>query len=75
MHFVINFCYYFFSLSFHRVQLPSLQQVELEAGVTVVFHVLLASNFKMTEESFFIRANGVDLGNFEQNCVNMSAVE
>lgn len=48
---------------------PSLQQVKPEAGVTVVFHVLLASNFNMTEESFFIRAHGVDLGDFEMTAV------
>lgn len=66
----------FFSyLPFYSTQLPSLQQVEPAAGVTVVFQVLLASNFKMTEESFFIRADGVDLGHFQQNCVDMTAVE
>ena len=43
--------------------------------MTVVFHVLLSSNFKMTEESLFIRAYGVDLGDFEQNCVDMRTVE
>ncbi|XP_020630793.1 flocculation protein FLO11-like isoform X2 [Orbicella faveolata] len=54
---------------------PSLQQVKPEAGVTVVFHVLLSSNFKTTEESFFIRAHGVDLGDFRQSCVDMRTVE
>lgn len=65
-----------FYRSFHRTRPPpSLQQVKPEAGVTVVFHVLLDSNFKMAEENLFIRANGEDLGNFCQNCVDMSAVE
>ncbi|XP_020630843.1 E3 ubiquitin-protein ligase rnf213-alpha-like isoform X2 [Orbicella faveolata] len=50
---------------------PSLQQVKPEAGVTVVFHVLLASNFNMTEESFFIRAHDVDLGDFEMTAVEV----
>ncbi|KAJ7339367.1 hypothetical protein OS493_005761 [Desmophyllum pertusum] len=54
---------------------PSLQQVNPEAGVTVMFHVLLASNFKMTDESLFIRAYGAELGDFEHNCVDMNAVE
>ena len=40
-----------------------------------MFHVLLASNFKMTEESLFIRAHGVDLGDFDLNCVDMFAAE
>ncbi|XP_068734956.1 E3 ubiquitin-protein ligase rnf213-alpha-like isoform X2 [Montipora capricornis] len=53
---------------------PSLQQVPPENGVTVVFHVLLASSFKMADASLFIRAHGEDLGNFEQNCVDMAAV-
>ena len=65
-----------FFLPFHRTQPPPrLQQVKPDAGVTVVFHVLLASNFKMPEENLFIRANGVDLGDFTENCVDMSAVE
>ena len=65
-----------FNGSFLRTQQPpSLQQVKPESGVTVVFHVLLASNFNMTEESCFIRAHDVDLGAFEQNCVEMSTVE
>ncbi|XP_068731195.1 E3 ubiquitin-protein ligase rnf213-alpha-like [Montipora capricornis] len=53
---------------------PSLQQVPPEDGVTVVFHVLLASSFKMADESLFIRAHGEDLGNFQVNCVDMAAV-
>ena len=66
----------FFCHSFDRTQPPpSLKQVNREAGVTVVFHVLLASNFKMTEESLFIRAHGVDLGDFGLNCVDMIAAE
>ena len=65
-----------FNALFYRKQPPpSLQQVKPEAGVTVVFHVLLSSNFKMVEESFFIRAHGVDLGDFRQNCVDMRTVE
>ena len=64
-----------FLLTFFSTQLPSLMQVEPAAGVTVVFQVLLASNFKMTEENFFIRADGVDLGDFKQNCVDMREVE
>jgi len=65
-----------FNALFRRTQPPpSLQQVKPEAGVTVVFHVLLSSNFKTAEESFFIRAHGVDLGDFRQNCVDMRTVE
>lgn len=65
-----------FNGSFCRTQPPlGLQQVKPEAGVTVVFHVLLLSNFKMTEESLFIRAHGTDLGDFVQNCVDMTAVK
>lgn len=65
-----------FYFLFHRTQPPtSIQQVKPDAGVTVVFHVLLTSNFKMTEENLFIRAHGVDLGDFMENCVDMSAVE
>lgn len=60
---------------FSRLLPPStLQQVSPEAGVTVMFHVLLASNFKMAEESLFIRAYGEDLGSFQQNCVDMIEV-
>ena len=40
-----------------------------------MFHVLLASNFKMTDESLFVRAHGVDLGDFDLNCVDMIAAE
>ena len=66
----------FLNRSFHRTQpTPSLQQVKPEDGVTVVFHVLLSSNFKMAEESLFIRAHGPDLGDFVQNCVDMCPVE
>ena len=66
-------CFYFL---FHRTEpSPSLQQVKPDAGVTVVFHVLLTSNFKMTEENLSIRAYGVDLGDFMLNCVDMSPVE
>ena len=43
--------------------------------MTVVFHVLLASNFKMTEESLFIRAGGVAFGDYNLNCVDMIAAE
>lgn len=63
-----------FNTLFRRMQPPpSLQQVKPEAGVTVIFHVLLASNFKMTEESFGIRAHGADLGDFVLNCIDMTA--
>jgi len=51
------------------------QQVKPDFGVTVVFHVLLATNLKMTDGNLFIRAYGADLGDFEENCVDMSAVE
>lgn len=47
-------------------------QVDPENGVTVVFHVMLESNFKMEEESLHIRASGLDLGDFNRNCVDMS---
>lgn len=53
----------------------TLKQVAPEAGVTVVFQVLLASNFKMTDERLFIRAAGNDLGDFRENCVDMFLVE
>ena len=52
----------------------SLKQVEPEAGVTVVFHVLLVSDFKMEEECLHIRADGDDLGNFGMNCVDLEFV-
>lgn len=69
-------CVNFFYLLFHRTQPPTrLQQVKPDAGVTVVFHVLLASNFKMTEENLSIRAHGVDLGEFRENCVDMRVVQ
>ena len=58
---------------FHRtsqVQI-SLKQVEPEEGVTVVFHVLLVSSFKMDEEGLHIRACGEDLGNFKINFVDL----
>jgi len=56
-------------------QLPiSFKQVEPEIGVTVVFHVLLVSNFKMEEEHLHIRAQGQDLGDFEVNCVDLKLV-
>lgn len=48
--------------------------MEPEVGVTVVFHVLLVSNFKMEEVSLHIRASGADLGNFGINCVDMALV-
>lgn len=48
-----------------------MKQVEPEDGVTVVFHVLLVSNFKMEEERLHIRANGDELANFNINCVDM----
>ena len=47
-------------------------QVDPENGVTVVFHVMLESNFKMEDESLHIRAAGLDLGDFKINCVDMS---
>lgn len=77
-------CYSEFDLSIHTPSLLiicrqkrslTLQQVAPEAGVTVVFHVLLASNFKMTDERLFIRAGGDDLGHFRENCVDMIPVE
>ena len=49
----------------------SLEQVEQEAGVTVMFHVLLMSSFKMEGECLHIRAKGDDLGNFNLNCVDL----
>lgn len=56
-------------------QLPSnLKQVEPEKGVTVVFHVLLMSNFKMEEERLHVRAGGEDLGDFYVNCVDLTFV-
>ena len=52
----------------------TLKPVEPENGVTVVFHVLLESNFKMTEESLHIRAAARDLGQFSINCVDLKPV-
>lgn len=61
--------------SFHSMQPPpSLQLVPPEAGVTVVFQVLLASNIKITDENLFIRAHGAEFGDFQANCVDMIAV-
>ena len=61
------FCFCFF-LYFRRGVAP-------ESGLTVVFHVLLVSNFKMKEGNLFIRAHGEDLGDFELNCVDMVVAE
>ena len=52
----------------------SLKQVEPENGVTVVFHVLLDSNFRMEEENLHIRAHGHDFLNFNVNCVDLKLV-
>ena len=52
----------------------TLKQVDPENGVTVVFHVLLESNFKMTEESLHIRAGARGLGQFHLNCVDLKPV-
>ena len=52
----------------------SSEQVEQEAGVTVMFHVLLVSSFKMEGECLHIRANGDDLGNFKLNYVDLEFV-
>ena len=52
----------------------TLKPVEPGNGVTVVFHVLLESNFKMTEESLHIRAGARDLGQFSLNCVDLKPV-
>ena len=49
----------------------SMKQVEPEKGVTVVFHVLLVSNFKMEDERLHIRANEDEFGNFKINCIDM----
>ena len=40
-----------------------------------MFHVLLASNFKLKGGNLFVRAHGDDLGNFKLNCVDMVAAE
>lgn len=60
------------SLSRETQEQNRLMQVDPEHGVTVVFHVMLESNFKMEEESLHIRASGLDLGDFNINCVDMS---
>ena len=52
----------------------TLKQVDPENGVTVVFHVLLESNFKMEDESLHIRAGARDLGEFYINCVDLISV-
>lgn len=52
----------------------SLKQVDPENGVTVVFDVLLESNFKMDEERLHIRAGARDLGEFIVNCVDLVSV-
>jgi len=61
---------------FHRTSQPpiSLEQVEPERGVTVVFHVLLVTNFNMEEERLHIRAHGEDFGDFKINCVDLNLV-
>ena len=68
----VNFLYLLF---LRTLPPPTVQQVKPDFGVTVVFHVLLATNLKMTDGNLFIRAYGADLGDFEENCVDMSAVE
>ena len=52
----------------------TLKHVKPETGVTVVFQVLLVSNFKMEEECLRIRANAEDLGSFRLNCVDMELI-
>lgn len=52
----------------------TLKPVEPGNGVTVVFHVLLESNFKMEDESLHIRAGARDLGEFYINCVDLISV-
>ena len=52
----------------------TLKQVEPEDGVTVIFHVVLASNLNMEEGHMHIQAEGEDLGDFKINCVDMKLV-
>ncbi|XP_022796392.1 E3 ubiquitin-protein ligase rnf213-alpha-like isoform X2 [Stylophora pistillata] len=54
---------------------PKQQQVTLDAGVTVVFHVLVSSVFEMTDRHLSIRASGVEFGDFSRSCVDLCAVE
>ena len=51
-----------------------LTQVEPENGVTVIFHVMLASDLNMEEEHMHIQAEGEDLGDFKTTCVDMKLV-
>ena len=52
----------------------SLKQVDPENGITVVFDVLLETNFKMDEERLHIRAGAGDLGEFNLNCVDLTSM-
>ncbi|XP_022796391.1 E3 ubiquitin-protein ligase rnf213-alpha-like isoform X1 [Stylophora pistillata] len=54
---------------------PKQQQVTLDAGVTVVFHVLVSSVFEMTDRHLSIRASGVEFGDFSRSCVDLCAVD
>ena len=54
----------------------SVKEVDPERGVTIVFHILLDSNFNIPgEASLHIRANGVDIGHWDVNCVDLKLIE
>ena len=67
--FILLHCFYRIVQNQH-----DLKQVDPEDGVTVVFHVLLESNFKMEEERLHIRAGAKELGEFDINCVDLTSV-
>ena len=67
--FIHMYCFY---RTTHNQQ--ALKQVDPEDGVTVVFHVLLESYFKMEEGRLHIRAGARDLGLFNINCVDLTPV-
>ena len=54
---------------------PKLQQATSEAGVTVVFHVLVSSVSEMTDGKLSIQASRVKFGHSKCSCVELRAVE
>ena len=53
----------------------SVKEVDPERGVTIVFHILLDSNFNIPgEASLHIRANGEDIGHWNVNCVDLKFI-
>ncbi|XP_066021913.1 uncharacterized protein [Pocillopora verrucosa] len=54
---------------------PNLQQATSEAGVTVVFYVLVSSVSEMTDGKLSIQASGVKFGHSKCSCVELRAVD